>query len=77
MKNDHECELLNGYDNLNSIIFLSKSSRCIVKEKSNFRLHARMYSFSQRTINVCNKLSTDCVHGSSVNMSKREYTNIL
>ena len=26
------------------------------------------YSFTQRTINVWNKLSTDCVHASSVNM---------
>ena len=28
-------------------------------------LDVRKYSFSQRTINVWNKLSTDCVHASS------------
>ena len=28
------------------------------------------FSFSQRTINVWNKLSEDCVHASSVNMFK-------
>ena len=34
----------------------------LVKEQS--RLDVRKCSFSQRTINVWNKLSTDCVHGS-------------
>ena len=28
------------------------------------------FSFSQRTINVLKKLSTECVHASSVNMFK-------
>ena len=37
----------------------------LVKKQS--RLDVRKYSFSQRTINVLNKLSTDCVHASSVN----------
>ena len=32
------------------------------------RLDVRTYSFSQRTINVWNKLSTDSVHASSVNV---------
>ena len=32
------------------------------------RLDVRKYSFSQRTINVWNKLSIDCVHATSVNM---------
>ena len=34
--------------------------------------HSRptMFSFSQRTINVWNKLSEECVHASSVNMFK-------
>ena len=35
--------------------------------KKQSRLDVRKYSFSQRTINVWNKLSTDCVHASSVN----------
>ena len=36
------------------------------------RLDVRKYSFSQRTINVWNNLSTDCVHASSVNMFKNK-----
>ena len=34
------------------------------------RLDVRKYSFSQRTINVWNNLSTDCVHASSVFKNK-------
>ena len=37
----------------------------LVKKQN--RLDVRKYSFSQRTINVWNNLSTDCVHASSVN----------
>ena len=40
----------------------------LVKKQS--RLDVRKYSFLQRTINVWNNLSADCVHASSVNMSK-------
>ena len=42
----------------------------LAKEQS--RLYVRKYSFTQRTINVgqCNKLSTDCMHDSNVNMFK-------
>ena len=36
----------------------------LVKKQS--RLDVRKYSFSQRTINIWNNLSTDCVHASSV-----------
>ena len=39
-----------------------------VKKQS--RLDVRKFSFSQRTINVSNTLSTECVHASSVNMFK-------
>ena len=35
-------------------------------------LDIRKYSFSQRTINEWNKLSTDCVIASSVNMFKNK-----
>ena len=38
--------------------------------KKQSRLDVRKYLFSQRTINVSNKLSTDYVHASSVNMFK-------
>ena len=33
-------------------------------EKKQSRLDVRKFSFSQRTINVWNKLSTECVHAS-------------
>ena len=35
------------------------------------------YSFSQRTINEWNKLSTDCVNASSVNMFKNKVDEYL
>ena len=38
----------------------------LVKKQS--RLDVRKHSFSQRTINVWNNVSSDCVHASSVNM---------
>ena len=47
----------------------------LVKKQS--RLDGRKYSFSQRTINVWNKLSTDCVHASSVNMFKNKIDKYL
>ena len=37
----------------------------------------RKFSFSQRTINVWNNLSTDCVHASSVNMFKNKIDKYL
>ena len=40
----------------------------LVKKQS--RLDVGKYSLSQRTINVWNKSSTDCVHASSVNVIK-------
>ena len=47
----------------------------LVKKQS--RLDVRKYSFSQRTINVWNNLSTDCVHASSVNMFKNKIDKYL
>ena len=38
--------------------------------KKQSRLDVRKFSFSQRTSNGWNKLPTDCVHASTVNMSK-------
>ena len=38
--------------------------------KKQIRLDVRKFSFSQRTINVWNQLSEECVHASSVNMFK-------
>ena len=60
--------ILNGYENIDSNIFFSKLRKSkiirghnyiLVKKQS--RLDVRKYSFSQRTINVWNNLSTDCV----------------
>ena len=45
--------------------------------KGQGRLDFRKYSFSQRTVNEWNKLSTDCVHSSSVNMFKNRIDKYL
>ena len=51
----------------------------LVKKQS--RLDVRKFSFSQRTINVWNKLSTECIslglHASSVNMFKNKIDKYL
>ena len=65
--------ILNGYENTDSNIFIeikeSKITRghtyTLVKKQS--RLDVRKFSFSQRTINVWNKLSKERVHASIVN----------
>ena len=67
-------KILNGIENIDSNIFFemkeSKITRgrnfTLVKKQS--RLDVRKFSFSQRTINVWNKLSTECVYVSSVNI---------
>ena len=46
-----------------------------VKKQS--RLDVRKYSFSQRTTNVWNNLSTDCVQASSDNMFKNKIDKYL
>ena len=71
--------ILNGYENIDSNIFVKfkemKITRghnfTLVKKQSRFDI--RKYSFPQRTINVWNKLSTDCVHASSVTV----FNNII
>ena len=47
----------------------------LVKKQS--RLGVRKFSFSQRTINVWNILSTECVYASSVNMFKNKLDKYL
>ena len=47
----------------------------LVKKQS--RLDVLKFSFSQRTINVWNKLSTECVNASSVNMFKNRIDKYL
>ena len=61
-------KILNGYENIDfTILFKTKEMKItrghnltLVKKQS--RLNVRKYSFSHRTINVWNKLSTDCIH---------------
>ena len=57
-------------------IFFSHSRKIkghqIILIKDQCRLDIRKYSFSHRTINEWNKLSTDCVTASSVNMFKNK-----
>ena len=69
-------KILNGYANIDSNIFFSKITRghnyTLVKKQS--RLDVRKYSFSQRTINVWNNLSTDCVQNKIDNLVKAGYT---
>ena len=52
-------------------------SRRIKLVKDQCRLDIRKHSFSQRTINEWNKLSTDCVTASSVNMFKNKVDTYL
>ena len=47
----------------------------LVKKQS--RLDFRKFSFSQRSINVWNKLLTVCVHASSVNVLKNKIDKYL
>ena len=76
-------KILNGYENIDSNIFFeikqSKITRgnnfTLVKKQS--KLDVRKFSFSQRTINVGNKLSTECVHANSVNMFKNKIDKYL
>ena len=74
--------ILNGYKNVDRNIF--SHSRKIIKLEDEItlvnyqcRLDIRKYSFSQRTIDEWNKLSTDCVTASSVNMFKNKVETYL
>ena len=76
-------KILNGYGNIDRNMFFSlkKDSRTRGHEvklvKDQCRLDIRKHSFSQRTINEWNKLSTDCVTASSVNMFKNKVDTYL
>ena len=69
-------KILNAYENS---FFREKKpgghNFTLVKKQS--RLDVRKYSFSQRTINGWNKLSTDCVHATSVNVLKNRIGKYL
>ena len=64
-------KILNGYENIDSNIFFE------IKESKITRGHNFILSFSQRTINVWNKLSAECVHASCVNMFKNRIDKYL
>ena len=76
-------KIMNGYENtdINMFFSLKKDSRTrghkvtLVKDKC--RLDITKYSFSRRTINEWNKLSTDCVTASSVNLFKNKVDTYL
>ena len=76
-------KILNGYEHIERNMFFSlkKDSRTRGHEvklvKDQCRLDIRKHSFSQRTINEWNKLSTDCVTASSVNMFKNKVDTYL
>ena len=69
-------KISNGHENTDpSTFFKIKTGKitrgrdfALVKGQS--RLDVRKYYFSQRTVNEWNKLSADCVHSSSVRMSR-------
>ena len=48
-----------------------------IEVKKQSRLDVRQFSFSQRTINVWNTLSTECVHASTVNAFKNRIDRYL
>ena len=74
-------KILNGYENIDINIFSHsrKTEPDDMKEtiKDKCRLDIRKYLFSERTINEWNKLSTDCVIASSVNMFKNKIDTYL
>ena len=76
-------KILNGYENSDRNMFFSlkKDSRTRGHEvklvKDLCRLGIRKHSFSQRTINEWNKLFTDCITASSVNMFKNKVDTYL
>ena len=66
------------------LIFFFKIKKSQITRGNNFtlvknqsRLDVRKFSFSQRTINVWNTLSTGFVHASSVNMFKNRLDKYL
>ena len=73
-------KILKGYENIDSNIFFEIKESKITRghnftlAKKQSRLNVRKFSFSQRSINVWNKLSTECVHA-SVNVFKNRIDN--
>ena len=75
--------ILDGYENIdrNICISLKKDTRTrrhdVTLLKDQCGLDIRKYSFSQRTINEWNKVSTDCETASSMNMFKNKVDTYL
>ena len=75
-------KILNGYENIDSNMFVKIKEIEITRGhkytlvKKRRRLDVRKYSFSQRTINVWNKLSTDNVFKNKIDkcLVKAGYT---
>ena len=77
-------KILNGYENIDSNIFfeikkskITRGHNYTLVKKNQSGLDVRKYSFSQRTINVWNNLSTDCVQASSFSMFKNKIDKYL
>ena len=77
-------KILNGYENIVSTFFFEIKEKKITRGhnftlvKKQSRLDVRRnFSFSQRTINVWNKLPKEDVHASSVNMFKNRIDKYL
>ena len=75
------CKLLERLIKDHMVDFLIKDSRTRGHEvnlvKDQCRLDIRKHSFSQRTINEWNKLSTNCVTASRVNMFENKVDTYL
>ena len=65
------------FSKLKSKITRGHNFTLVKKQSRSWMLESRPYSFSQRTINVSNKLSTDCVHATSVNVFKNRIDKYL
>ena len=71
-------KILNGYENIDrNIFFTIKEERRTIGHgvtlaKKRCRLDGRQISFSQRTVNEWNRLASDCVGASSVNIFKHK-----
>ena len=76
-------KILKGYENIDSNIFFEIKENKITRGhnftlvKNQSRFDVRKFSFCQRSINVWNKLSSECVHASSVNVFKNRIDKYL
>ena len=77
-------KVLHDYENIDSNLFFLEIKESQITRGHNFtvvkkqsRLDVRKFSITQRTINVWNKLSEECVHDSSVNMFKNRIDKYL